>query len=179
MAMKSGKFFNKFGLLTAALGFAGMVYAGSEPAPPPFPVQFKGPAVMGDLTLMPAASCSGIPEGCVHVNLSFSGNCKGDDVSLNIVEFNLSNGFLDVGEDVTDITEAGLESRYVQTLGNALLAQNPGLMCNSNSTQGGPSEGVTDPDMAINTVNRFSNNNGIVNANIIMLFAPLSNNPND
>ena len=57
MTMKYGKVFNKFGLMTIAMAFAGMVYAGSEPAPPNQPFRLSQPSIKGSLVFLPAASC--------------------------------------------------------------------------------------------------------------------------
>lgn len=172
MAMKSGKFFEKLSLLMLVLMYAGAVAAGSEPAPPPDAVQYKGPAVIGDLILTPGESCGGVASGCIYADLHFTGKCKSQSVSIMISDRN-------IGGDITAITEADLTGFYLGSIGLALTPENPPLMCNSNATQGGVSEGITDPAMIINTVNRLTNINGNVNANIILLFAPLSNNPND
>ncbi len=165
MAMKYGKFFNKFGLMTIAMAFAGMVYAGSEPAPPSLPYRLSQPSIKGTLVFLPAASCGGEVSGCTSADLIFAGSCQKESVQVIYPEFPIS-AFLGGGEDITSITAAGLDGRYLEFFyANVIAGQNP-LLAGSCSA---------DPSMAITSVNGFVNRtttNGFINADVTLKFAP-------
>lgn len=165
MTMKYGKVFNKFGLMTIAMAFAGMVYAGSEPAPPNQPFRLSQPSIKGSLVFLPAASCGGESSGCTSADLIFAGSCQKESVQVVFPEFPLGD-FLNTGEDITSITAAGLDGRYLDLFYATVIAgQNP-LLAGSCST---------DPSMAITSVNDFVNRTstiGFVSADVTLKFAP-------
>jgi hypothetical protein len=159
---KKSSLLRNAGLFAAGMFLASSVYAGSEPAPPSSPFRLSQPSIKGTVVFLPADSCLGEPSGCKSADLTLVGFCQKEPVQVFFPEFPIG-AFLGDGEDITSITDTGLDGRYLDLFYQLVIgAQNPNLL------------GVcdTDPSMAITSVNDFVNRNGFINADVTLKFAP-------
>ena len=150
-------------LLTVIVGMllmSPLSFAGSEPAPPPEGAKDGKPIINRVLlTLFPSPNICDGGADCGFGELLIVGRCKGEIISAELNELDLTDDAFGLdfpSDDMTDILEEWLEGKFFGGLGDQLLLQNPNLDQNKCPVAG--------RDYQVQKVQKFVNDSGVISA---------------